>query len=194
MKDAEHVLVCGPSGGGKSTLLREMQSKYSGPSAYLTTADDAPNDDPPRRIARNRAQYPRDIRRVREWARANGEPTQVIVDEAQNAESFIDGDGPLADGLHEDRSAGVRWVVATQNPMDLRTQQRGYGPVQQAENWVFVGPARDWHIGFFRANNMNDIVPHLPETDHQYVVISPVASLEPDDKITYRGETTEKHA
>jgi energy-coupling factor transporter ATP-binding protein EcfA2 len=194
MIDAEHALVCGPSGGGKSTLLREMHAKYGGPSAFLTTAGDAPGHDPPRRVSRDRAIYPDDIERARTWARNNGTDTQVIVDEAQSSPSFTDGSGPLADGLHEDRSAGVRWVVATQNPMDLRTRERGYGPVQQSEHWAFVGPARDWHVGFFRANNMADVVDHLPEEDHRYVVIRPVASLSPDEKVIYRGHTSEDHA
>jgi len=196
--EANHALVAGPSGGGKSTLLRELQDRHPGPSVFLTTkaegAETAPPTDPPRKVYRPDATYPDDIARAREWARRHVEEVQVIVDEAQKAPSFTDGDGPLADGLHEDRGGRVKWVVATQNPMDLRTDDRGYGPVQQAPFWAFVGAARTWHVGFFNANNMSDMPPHLPTEPFEYVVLRPVASLSPDERIVYRGRTKEEYA
>jgi hypothetical protein len=192
MKDADHVLVVGPSGGGKSTYAGEMFARHDGPAAYLSTDDglDPTPYDPPRRTARPGATYPDDIERVRSWARANGDVTLVVVDECQNAPSFREGDGPLADGLHQDRSDGVVWVVATQNPMDLRTRERGYGPVQQARYWVWCGPVKDWHTGFLNANGMSDMTPHMPTSNYEYVVLDPTASLPTlSDRIVARGET-----
>jgi hypothetical protein len=192
MKDAKHVLVAGPSGGGKSTYAGEMHVRHDGPSVYLSTDPDLDAPDAPAgsvRSQRSGASYPRDVERAREWARSNAPVTQVIVDEAQNAPSFTDGEGPVADGMHEDRSAGVKWVIATQNPMDLRTSDRGYGPIQQADLWVWCGPLRTWHTGFFDANGMADMKDLLPTNDHEYVVIDPTASLSPEDRIVARGET-----
>jgi len=193
--EAEHVLVCGPSGGGKTTYLREMHDRHDGPSMFLTTDMErqAPST-PPRRIRKSRADYPADIRTAREWARAHDETVQVIVDEAQGAPSFTDGSGPVKDMLHEDRSHGVKCVVATQNPMDLRTSENGYGPVQQAQYWVFVGPAKDWHRGFFNANGMSDMKPLMPSRNYELVVISPSMAKRPEEKIVYRGETKREYA
>ena len=191
MRNAEHLLVAGPSGGGKTTHLREMHARHDGPSVFLTPDPDehAAAHRPAWRTCRAGAQYPADIQRVRRWAREHERDVQVIVDEVQGAPSFVDGDGPVKRGLHRDRKAGVKWVIATQNPMDLRTDKNGYGPVQQADKWVFVGPARTWHTGFFRANDMADLLPHLPTENYEYVVIRPLASLSGEDMIVYRGTT-----
>jgi len=195
---ANHALVSGPAGGGKTTLARQLHAEHPGPSVFLTIKGEdeeaAPTRDPPRRVYRPGAEYPADRRRAREWARDHPEEVQVIVDEAQRAPSFGDGDGPLADGLHEDRSGRVKWVVLTQNPMDLRTDDRGYGPVQQIPYWAFAGAARTWHVGFFNANNMSDMPPHLPTEPFEYVVLRPVASLSPEERIVYRGRTKEEYA
>jgi len=191
MKDADHVLVVGPSGGGKSTYLGEMYARHDGPAAYLSTnagLDPTPYD-PPRRTARPGARYPSDIEQARAWARSNDAETLVVIDECQNAPSFVDGEGPLADGLHEDRKDGVIYAVGTQNPMDLRTRERGYGPVQQARYWVWCGPVKTWHEGFLDANGMADVKQILPTSNYDYAVIDPTASLDPEDRIVARGET-----
>lgn len=184
-------MVAGPSGGGKTTRLREMHARHEGPSIFLTTKrnERTSHTDPPRRIRQSSARYPSDIERARSWARKHDETVQVIVDEAQNAPAFIDGAGPLKDGLHEDRSAGVKWVIATQNPMDLRTNANGYGPVQQCAYWVWVGPLKTWHEGFFQGNGMSDMIPLLPSSNYEYVVIDPTASLSAEERIVYRGQT-----
>ena len=193
--DAKHVLVAGPSGGGKSTNLRELHARHDGASIFLTTKSNerTAHNYPPERIRRSSARYPGDIEQSRQWAISRSETVQVIVDECQNAPSFRSGDGPLADGLHEDRSRGVKYVIATQNPMDLRTSESGYGPIQQAEYWVFVGKTKDWHVGFFNANNMADMIDHLPESNFEYVVIEPTASLSGREKVVYRGQTEAKY-
>jgi len=196
MSDAEHLLVAGASGGGKTTYLRELHARHDGPSIFLTPKanETTAADDPPDRIRKAGAEYPRDIRLAREWARDRSGTVQVIVDECQNAPTFVDGDGPLRDGLHEDREAGVKWVIATQSPSDLRTRENGYAPVQQAEWWVWCGPLRTWHTGFFQANGMSDMMGELPDTNYRYAVIDPTASLDPSDRIVFRGETDRRFA
>lgn len=189
--DAKHVLVAGPSGGGKSTNLRELHARHDGASIFLTTKSNerTAHNYPPERIRRSSARYPGDIEQSRQWAISRSETVQVIVDECQNAPSFRSGDGPLADGLHEDRSRGVKYVIATQNPMDLRTSERGYGPVQQCEYWVWVGPLKTWHEGFFQSNGMSDMIELLPSSNYEYVVIDPTASIPARERIVYRGTT-----
>jgi hypothetical protein len=189
--DAEHVLVAGPSGGGKTTYLREMHASHDGPSIFLTSKSNErkAHDRPPERVRKSSAAYPADITQAREWAKQRPETVQIIVDEAQSAPSFIDGEGPVKDGLHEDRSAGVKWVIATQNPMDLRTNRNGYGPIQQCQYWVWVGPLKTWHTGFFDGNGMNDMKSLLPSENYEFVVIDPTASLSARERIVARGET-----
>lgn len=194
--DAEHVLVCGPSGGGKTTYLREMHDWHDGPSIFLTPDLErkAPST-PPRRIRKSRADYPADIETARQWARAHDETVQVIIDEVQNAPTFADDEyGPVAKMLHEDRSGGLKAVLATQNPMSLRTKDEGYGRIQQCEYWVFVGKAKDWHAGFFDGNGLASLKPHVPDRNYEYIVIDPAMSKQGTEKIVYRGETKRKYA
>jgi hypothetical protein len=193
--EAEHLLVAGPSGGGKSTYLRELHDRHDGPSVFLTTKSNERTaaNNPPRRVRQSSCDYPRDIKQVREWAREVPGTVQIIVDESQNAPSFVDGSGPTKDGLHEDRSSGVKWVVATQNPMDLRTKENGYGPIQQCQLWVWCGPVKTWHEGFFSANGMSGMVEHLPTANYEYVVLEPTSSLSVDERVRYRGETKEQY-
>lgn len=189
--NAEHELVAGPSGGGKTTLLREKHARWDGPSVFLTTkkGERSALSDPPRRVRKPSAHYPGDIQQARDWAREHDETVLVIVDEAQNAPSFTDGQGPVKDGLHEDRSAGVKWVVATQNPQDLNTRENGYGPIQQCQYWVWAGPLKTWHEGFFQSNGMADMISLMPSANYEYVVLDPTASLAPRERVVHRGET-----
>lgn len=196
MSDAEHLLVAGASGGGKTTYLRELHARHDGPSIFLTPKanETTATDDPPDRIRKAGAEYPGDIRLAREWARDRSGTVQVIVDECQSAPSFVEGDGPIRSGLHEDRSSGVKWAIATQSPSDLRTRENNYSPIQQCKLWVWCGPLKTWHTGFFRANGMSDMTDRLPEENYSYAVIDPTASLDPSDRIVYRGTTTERFA
>lgn len=189
--DAEHVLSAGPSGGGKTTYLREMHARHDGPSVFLTTkkGERSALSDPPRRVRKSSARYPADIVQAREWARDHDETVQVIVDEAQHAPFAAGEEGPLRAGLHGDREAGVKWVVCTQNPQDLHSKAFKYGPIQQCEYWAFVGKAKDWHGPFLDGNGMGELKSHVPARNHQYIVIDPALSLDGEEKIAYRGET-----
>lgn len=192
MTQAKGVMVCGPSGGGKSTYTREGHDTADCPSIFLTTKKNERKaaKDPPWRLRESGCSYPGDIQTARQWALGRGGGCQVIVDEVQNAPTFSDGaQGPCYKMLHEDREREIKPVLVTQNPMDLRTSEHGYGPVQQAEYWVFCGKLKDWHVGFLRANNMGGLVDHMPTEHYDYVVIEPTAALSGEEKIVYRGRT-----
>jgi len=107
----------------------------------------------------------------------------------QYASSFTEGDGPLKNVLHVDRSSDVKWVVATQNPMDLRTKANGYGPIQQCRFWTWCGPLKTWHEGFLDGNGMSNMKGLMPTENYEYVVIDPTASLPPGERILHRGQT-----
>jgi len=192
---ADHLAVAGPSGGGKTTFLSEIHSRFDGYSIFLTTK---PNETKPREngIARQRkssCDYPEDIRRARKWALSQGTDVQIILDESQNAPSFRSGEGPLSDGFRKDREAGVRYCVATQNPQAWNNDLDGYGLIQQCDHWVFVGPAKDWHLSFFRSNGMSGIQNHLPAKNYQYRVIRPIAALSNKEKVVESGTTSAKY-
>lgn len=167
-KDAHHVMVCGPSGGGKTTYVKEMHARHDGPSIFLSP-----------KIG---DEYPGDIQDAREIVRSSG-GGQVIIDEAQNAPTFQGEDGPARRMLHEDREDGVKCVIVTQNPQDLRTQEWNYGPLQQCQYFVWVGEARTWHRGFREWLNVDP--DDLPEEQHLYVVFKPT---DPPEAVV-RGET-----
>lgn len=186
---AEGEVVAGPSGGGKTTLLREKHARHDGPSIFLTTK---PNErkaqsNPPMRVRKSSCVYPEDIRKAREWAIGRDETVQVIVDEVDNAPTFLNGDnGPVRKMLHEDREQGVKPVLATQNPQDLRTSQWNYGPLQQARYFIWVGPGRTWHKGFREWLNLD--AEQLPSENFEYVVIEPSDPPE----IIFEGRTKER--
>lgn len=195
MVDAEHCAVCGPSGGGKSTLLRKWHDDFDGASYFLTTK---PNETravvrPPLKFRKSRANYPEDLEAVRRWALKQPRRVQIIVDEAHNAPSFQSGEGPLDSGIREDRERGVEYKVATQNPMNFNEEKDGYGLVQQCRFWVFCGEVRDFHIGFLNANGLSDMIPYLPRRQLDYVILNPVASLTPEQKIVERGRTDPRY-
>lgn len=169
MTDAEHVVVAGPSGGGKTTYVREMHDRATGPSVFLST--------------KRGDRYPEDVARARR-AVIDAGGGQVIVDEAQNAPTFRDGeDGPVRTMLHEDRERGVKCVVATQNPQDLHTRRYNYGPLQQAQYFVWVGAERAWHDGFTSWLQLDD--DDLPSEQYQYRVFRPTNPPE----VVAAGET-----
>jgi len=168
MTQAVHALVAGSSGGGKTTLLREMHDSFSGPSIFLTSKPtDSLKDNPPKSIVKTSAVYDDDITKAREWALARPGAVQIIVDEVQFS-GLADGGGPIARGLHEDRDRGIKWVLATQSPQDLRG---GYTSLQQVQSIYWVGPAKTFHEGFFRYYRLTDI--DFPEERFKYIKIIP---------------------
>jgi len=172
--NAEHVIVAGPSGGGKTTYLRELHAKHDGPSIFLTTKKNErkAEKNPPMRIRKSSADYPADLKKARQWAKRKDGTVQVIIDEVQNAPTFLEGeDGPVRKMLHEDRSDRVKAVIATQNPQDLHTRQYNYGPLQQARYVVWVGPSKTWHRGFREWLNLDPS--QLPDVNYHYHVIDP---------------------
>jgi len=188
--EAEHVLVCGPSGGGKTTYLRELHARHDGPSIFLTTKSNERKaiSDPPRRIRQSSCDYPGSIVKARQWAKRHDETVQVIVDECDTAPTFLDGeDGPVRGMLHDDREDLVKTVIATQNPQDLRNNTWNYGPLQQCQYVVWVGPAKTWHTGFTDWLSLSS--DQLPDQNYQYHVIEPTAP----PQVVYRGKTDPKY-
>jgi len=188
--EAEHVLVAGPSGGGKTTYLREMHAKHDGPSIFLTTKsyERKAASNPPKRIRKSSAAYPEDLSKARQWGLNRNGQTQVIIDEVQNAPTFLDGsDGPLKQMLHEDRESGIKAVLSTQNPQDLHTPEWKYGPLQQCQYVVWVGPSRTWHRGFREWLNLD--AGQLPDDNFIYHVIKP---SDPPEVIA-QGVTKERY-
>lgn len=171
---AEHVLVAGPSGHGKTSFLREYHDKSDRWSAFLTTK---PNErkaaqDPPRRVRQSSCSYPDDIQRARKWAVGKDAKTQVIVDEVQNAPTFKDGaDGPVRKMLHEDREHRVKAVICTQNPQDLHNSTWNYGPLQQCQQFIWVGESRTWHRGFREWLNLEQ--DQLPDSKFRWHAFRP---------------------
>jgi hypothetical protein len=190
-QQVEPVIVSGSQGGGKTTYLREMHARYDGESVFLTVKSNerTAHDRPPERICQSSAVYPDDIRDVREWALNRSEEVQVIIDECQNAPTFTTGDGPIKTMLHEDREAGVKTVIATQSPSDLRTKENGYAPVQQCDWWVWCGPLMSFHAGFFNANGLSDVKRLMPSKKYKFAVMKPIESLSPEEKIECENET-----
>jgi hypothetical protein len=187
---AEHVLVCGPSGGGKTTYLRELHDRHDGPSIFMTTKkyERKAIDNPPVRFRRSSARYPEDIVNARTWARQHDETVQVIIDEVQNVPTFHGEDGPVRKMLHEDRSSGVKAVIATQNPQDLHTREWNYGPLQQCQYVVWVGPAKTWHRGFREWMNLD--ASQLPQENYHVRVIQP----SDPPTVVYEGTTNREYA
>lgn len=205
---AYHALVTGSSGGGKTTYLREIQDTVDACSLYLTSKDHESGVAGTRvagRTALNTAvsrasqatdvrckwygaDYDGSIRIAREWAHDvrehMGWPTQIIVDEAQDS-GLADGDGPLVQGLHEDRDRGIKWVPATQDPQDLRD---GYGAIKQCRHIVWCGPPNSFHKGFLSYYDLVSV--DLPTEPYHYAVIKP--SYPPE--VVYRGTTKERYA
>lgn len=208
---AYHTLVTGSSGGGKTTFLREIHAEADGCSLFITTKSNESNVTGHKVAGRKAlntavarasratdvrcrwygASYPQAAQTAREWAhdvrKHKGWPTQIIIDECQEAPSFREGDGPVRDGLHKDRDSGIKWVISTQSPQDLRTSKNGYGPIQQCKYIVWVGETHTLHGGFLDHHKITTEM--LPNELYKYTVIKPTRPPE----VLYRGETNPRY-
>lgn len=196
---AYSTLVAGDTGGGKTTLMREMHDRFPGLSVWV-------NHNGESNVAGVRARGAAGIRGARrntvnlqtsdvndgtriarevgrEYFDRTGYPFQVVVDEAQN-DALPDGstvpDTPTRRGLHEDRDHGGKWVVATQDPSDLH-----YTPLKQCRWFVWCGTPSAWHQGFLDYWRIDRSV--LPDDAYSFVVMD--KNMEP----VYRGETNPKY-
>lgn len=207
-----HTGVWGDSGGGKSTLLREMHDRYEGVSIVLNHTSEAGfrggRAGSPKR-ARSligtadawediriqwRSQRPlnEQVREIRAlcaeiWDEA-GVPQQVLVDEAHKilpdykADSGPGSGNQLRDALHQDRDQGTKVVIASQDPTDLY-----YPPVKQCRYHVWVGTPGNFHRGFMDYMGLPRDELSMLE-DHEYAV------LDKQGTILERGRTKETYA
>lgn len=208
---AYHTGVFGDSGGGKTTLLREMHDKFGGPSIVVDVTDSGVSGFAGTKVASvadaqaavkgakswdnvriiwntSRGDMAvRDGRKIRTFARKlanhSNAPVQVIVDEAHNV--MADGSeleqNPYALMLHEDRDDGIKVVLSTQDPQDL-----AYGPLKQATRYVWVGRWSSFHEGFFRYFRID--TSDLPDKPYHYVTLNRRMN------VVERGETKEEYA
>lgn len=180
--NAEHTLICGDSGGGKTTLMREMHQTFDGVSIWInynservpgrsvssvSELDNAVRSNANRiafEIAADTALAAVEAARSVAYHSIDGR-TQLLIDEAQNLlpDGDVDADNSLKQALHEDRSEGVRVVVATQDPSDL-----AYTPIKQVQYITWVGEWSVFHDGFIRYFS----IPRddLPVEPYEYVV------------------------
>lgn len=193
---AEHALVCGDSGGGKTTLMREMHQTFEGVSIWINhngervpgrsvnTVTELSNaiQSGTRRIELTTTDALKAVTAARSVAYyvVDGR-SQIIVDEAQNhlPDGSVDADNPLKQALHEDRSEGVRVVVATQDPSDL-----AYTPIKQVQYISWVGGWSVFHDGFIRYFSIPR--DELPTAPYEYVVFDKRMNVQ------HRGKTKEQ--
>ena len=196
---AEHALVCGDSGGGKTTLMREMHATFDGVSIWINhNSERVEPAETVSTVGELAAAVERGVSRIDyqcgaddalaavEAARSvayhsHDGRTQIIVDEAHNLlpDGSVDAENPLKQALHEDRGEGVRVVVATQDPSDL-----AYTPIKQVQFITWVGGWSVFHDGFIRYFS----IPRdkLPTEAFEYVVFNKRMGVE------YCGETQER--
>jgi hypothetical protein len=210
---AYHTGVFGDSGGGKTTLLREMHDRFSGPSIVVDTTMDGVSGfagtrvasvsdaqravrtagawDTVRLVWRTRAgdQAMRDGRTIRQFAHKLAEqskaPVQVIVDEAQNVLS----EGQVGDDYQNPYQA----MLHEDRDKGLKVvvasqdpQDLAYGPLKQATRYVWVGRWSSFHEGFFRYFKIN--TEDLPDQKYQYVTLNRRMN------VVEKGETNEEYA
>lgn len=197
--NAEHTLVCGDSGGGKTTLMREMHQTFDGVSIWINhnservpgrsvstindlkdavrSGDSRINFEVPGGAALTAVEAARSVA----YHTIDGR-MQLIVDEGHNLlpDGDVDKDNPLKQALHEDRSERVRVVVATQDPSDL-----AYTPIKQVQYITWCGGWSVFHDGFIRYFS----IPRddLPTAPYEYVV------FDKRMQVVTRSETKEQY-
>lgn len=191
---AYHTLVTGDSGGGKTTLMREL---YHRPGVECRVVwvnhnsetglgghgnRDAETVDSLRGLRTSTARsvnyhvddqeagLERTVEFAVEYWEECGVPVQVMVDECDNvwpSKQDDASDNALKWALHEGRDRGLVVRMATQDPSDLKP----YTPLKQCRYLVWVGEWSGWHEGFL---NAHDWIPRseLPKNDYRYVVMN----------------------
>ena len=195
--NAEHALVCGDSGGGKTTLMREMNQTFDGVSIWINHNSERVPGNAVETVNELVNAIERGARRINfiatdalgavEAARSAAYHVvdgrmQIVVDEAHNLlpDGSVDEDNSLKEALHEDRSEGVRVVVATQDPSDLE-----YTPIKQCKYFTWVGGWSVFHDGFIRYFNIPR--DELPTAPYEYVIFDKRMN------VVHRDETEEQY-
>lgn len=205
--EATHTTIAGDSGGGKSTLLRELQDSFEGVSIWL-------NHNGERNIAKNgrNAVHSKDgiishIQSADSWRNVKIDyrpsgiesgaatvkdvaleiprdvPVQVVADESHHLiadDNTTAADNPIKWLLHQGRDEKIRVVAATQDPM-----QWDYSPIKNAVNRVWVGQWAVEHKGYL--NYFEFPRDELPTENYEYVVFDKRSNP------VYRGETKPKY-
>lgn len=209
---AWHTGVWGDSGGGKTTLLREMHATFKGVSIVVNHTGEygfegrrAASPEKAGEIIQQAASWS-NIRinyrsqrpakqQVRELRRLCGEiwdyagvPQQLLVDEIfelipdYKQDSGPGSGNPIIAGLKEDRDQGTKVVIATQDPTELY-----YPAVKQLQYHVWCGRPAKFHRGFMDYMGFpRDELMALD--DHEYLVLDKQA------KVVDRGQTKEQYA
>jgi len=187
---AYHALVTGDTGYGKSTLLAEMADGFDGRTIIIDPSKDGDQKFTGHNINARTVYNTSEVRRVRkpvahlrmkdvdtaasaarEIGHSATQPVQIIVDEAQQS-GLSDGEGPVKEGLHEDRDQAIKWVVATQDPRDLKggDKSEGYNALKQTQYMFWVGPPSPYHRGF--ADYFQLPKGEFPTEPYRYVVFT----------------------
>jgi len=201
---AYHTLVAGDSGGGKTTLMRQMHAEYNGLSIWINhtgadglsgrhldsaatvrSASEARQSSAARLnwVTSEPVEPAREARQVaHEYHDATGYPVQVVVDEAHEVlpDGKVDVDNPVKRMLHEDRDRALKVVIATQDPSDF-----DYTPIKQCKYWVWVGEWSVFHDGFLRYFSIPR--DELPTAPYEYVV------FDKRMEVLHRGKTEERY-
>jgi hypothetical protein len=213
MVDREHTLIVGDSGGGKTSLAREVFDKANGAVLWVNHNNEsglegctAKSLEGLKGCVEERGRKPNlilkrgsdmsdkgmaatAIRFARWYSRTYREGIKVFFDEAQHflpeGEASKDTDSnPVAWAIHEGRDEGIAIVLISQTPRQLE-----YQPLYNAKWWVWCGPPAGMH-GPFLSHNIASWIPEerLPSERFKYVV------MDNRGNVVYEGRTLESYS
>lgn len=210
---AYHTGVFGDSGGGKTTLMREMNDRFGGPSIVVDVTMDGVSGFDGVRVASvsdaadavKRGQSWDSVRliwkvtpgdsamregqKIRQFAHRLAEqsrsPVQIMIDEAQNV---------LGEGMvNNDGQNPYKAMLHEDRDKGLKVvlasqdpADLAYGPLKQATRYVWVGRWSSFHEGFFRYFKID--TDDLPDQPYNYVTLNRRMN------VVERGQTKEKYA